>query len=415
MDLSEFFGLDSYHILLALVGASILLAYWLPRFVFGWQPAVSALLTILGAVSFSFVPGMPEAFDPLNNPRIWERFSELALIVALFGTGLRIDRIGGWREWLPAVRLLAIVMPVSIAAVALLGWGIGGMTVAGAIILGAVLSPTDPVLAGDLQVGPPLEGREHPLRFSLTTEAGLNDGLAYPFYFLGMLIATYGYLPSGWAAEWLLRDVLYMTLVGALAGAAIGWLLGHAIFTVPRGNALALSGNGLIALAGAALCYGATGLLEGNGFIAAFTAGVVLRRMEADHVYHRRMHFFSEAVEHALTAMILFLLGGAMPLLLLRLSWEHALIGVALLLLIRPAAAWFSLAGTELRGPARWIAAFYGVRGIGSIYYLGLACSQIEFLDEAQLWATIGFTVLLSTILHGLTAGWVIGRYVKEE
>ena len=106
------------------------------------------------------------------------------------------------------MRLLVIAMPLTVAAIALLGWALAGLTVAGAVMLGAVLSPTDPVLAGDVQVGPPLEGREHPVRFTLTAEAGLNDGLAFPFVYLGLIIAAQGTNPWEWLVDWLLRDVL---------------------------------------------------------------------------------------------------------------------------------------------------------------------------------------------------------------
>jgi NhaP-type Na+/H+ or K+/H+ antiporter len=99
-------------------------------------------------VVFAFVPGMPAAIDPRSAPKIWEYTSELAVIVALFGTGLRIDNLTSYRRWQPTVRLLLVAMPLTILAVALLGFWVAGMTLGGAILLGAVLAPTDPVLAG---------------------------------------------------------------------------------------------------------------------------------------------------------------------------------------------------------------------------------------------------------------------------
>jgi NhaP-type Na+/H+ or K+/H+ antiporter len=113
------------------------------------------------------------------------------------------------------------------------------MTLAGALLLGAVLAPTDPVLAGDVQVGPPTEGGEHPVRFTLTTEAGLNDGLAFPFVHLALAIAATGALSAAMLGEWLWRDVAYRIVVGAACGAAIGWLLGKVLFVLPRENCLA--------------------------------------------------------------------------------------------------------------------------------------------------------------------------------
>jgi NhaP-type Na+/H+ or K+/H+ antiporter len=306
-------------------------------------------------------------------------------------------------------------MPLTIGAVALLGWWLAGMTLAGALLLGAVLAPTDPVLAGDVQVGPPTEGGEHPVRFALTTEAGLNDGLAFPFVYLGLLIAAQGFAPAEWGIEWLGRDVVYRIAVGGLAGAAIGWLLGRLLFTIPRSNALADTGSGVLALAGVLLCYGVTELLEGYGFIAVFVTGLVLRRAETGHKFHSRLHGFNEAIEHGLTAVLLVLIGAVLPILWPELDWKHIIIALALVLVIRPLSGWIGLAGTDLLPRERFVVAAYGVRGIGSIYYLAYATSHLEFVNEGQLWATIAFTILISTLVHGLTAGTAVERVTEEE
>lgn len=408
------FGLDAYHVLLAALGAGIILAYWLPRFVSGREPAASALLILAGFAGFALIPGMPVALDPVAQPRLWEKLSEITLIVGLFGTGLRIDRVMTLPHWSPTLRLLVIAMPLTIGAVALLGWAAAGMTLAGAILLGAILAPTDPVLAGDVQVGPPLEGGEHPVRFTLTAEAGLNDGLAFPFVHLGLLVVGAGALTADLAAEWLWRDVLYRIAVGAGTGIGLGWLLGKLLFDIPRENALARTGSGVVALAGVLLCYGATELAEGYGFIAAFVAGVTLRRSESHHDFHRRLHDFSESIEHALTAILLVLLGAALPALWPALELSHAAIGLALIFLIRPAAGSLSLLGTRLKGRERLVVAFYGVRGIGSIYYLAYAGAHADLVDEPGLWATIAFTILVSTLVHGLSAGFAISGVAGE-
>ena len=414
MDSEPFFGFAPYHVALAIIGASIILAFWIPRFFSGREPAASALLILAGTVSISIVPGMPEAIDPRRAPKIWEYASELAVIVALFGTGLRIDNLTSYRRWRPTVRLLLVAMPLTILAVALLGFWIAGMTLAGAVLLGAVLSPTDPVLAGDVQVGPPTEGGEHPVRFTLTAEAGLNDGLAFPFVYLGLVLAE-GFTFASLATEWLPRDVFYRILVGALSGALVGWLLGKFLFSIPSSNPLAKTASGVLALAGVLVSYGFTELIEGYGFIAAFVSGLTLRRAEADHEFHGKLHSFSEAVEHSLTAILLLLIGGAMPLLLPELDWGHVAVALALIFVIRPLAGWISLTGTDLRGREKLVVAAYGVRGIGSIYYLGYATSHFPFTNTGQLWATIALTILLSTVVHGLTAGTAVQRVTEKE
>ncbi|HEY0013044.1 MAG TPA: cation:proton antiporter [Allosphingosinicella sp.] len=410
-----FYGLEAYHVAMAAIGAGIILAYWIPRFLSGREPAASALLIAAGAAAFSLIPGMPAAVDPRTEPRLWELTSELAVIVALFGTGLRIDNLTSYKRWRPTVRLLAVVMPLTIAAVALLGWLAAGMTLAGALLLGAVLAPTDPVLAGDVQVGPPTEGGEHPVRFSLTAEAGLNDGLAFPFVYLALIVAAEGFAPGEWGLQWLALDVFYRIAVGLAAGAGIGWLLGRILFAVPRGNALADTGSGVLALAGVLLCYGATELVEGYGFIAAFVAGLVLRRAEAQHEFHGTLHGFTLAIEHALTAILLILIGGVLPMLWPELDWPHVAIALALLLVIRPVIGWLGLAGAGLLPRERIVVAVFGVRGIGSIYYLGYATNHLELVNEGQLWATIALTIALSTVVHGLTAGAAVERVTREE
>jgi NhaP-type Na+/H+ or K+/H+ antiporter len=402
------FELDSHHVLLAASGACVILAYWLPRFVSGREPVASALLMIAGAAAYAALPGMPTALDPTASPRLWELVTELTVVVALFGAGLRIDNVAS--SWGPTVRLLVVALPLTIIVLAWLGVTLGGLTLAGALLLAAVLSPTDPVLAGDLQVGPPLEGGEHPVRFVLTTEAGLNDGLAFPFVLLGLAVATEGVAPGSWGAEWLARDVVYRIAVGVLSGAAIGWLLGKIIFAIPRANALARTESGVVALAGVLASYGATELLEGYGFVAVFVTGLVLRRAEQGHEFHRRLHAFSESIEHALTAAVLILLGGALPTLWPALEWRYLAVGLLLLFVVRPAIGWLSLARTQLRPRERGLVSFYGIRGIGSIYYLSYATGRVELVDEPQLWATVGYTILASTVLHGLTSGRVMDR-----
>lgn len=414
MDDQAFFALSSYHAGMALIGTGIIAAFWLPRFLSGREPAASALLILFGIAIYWILPDVAKGLDPRAAPKFWELASELAVIVALFGTGIRIDDLSNYRRWRPTIRLLAIAMPLTIAAVAFMGLTFAGMTLAGAILLGAVLAPTDPVLAGEVQVGPPAEGEEQPVRFALTTEAGLNDGLAFPFVYLGLLIGTTGFSAT-MLGEWLLLDVVYRILVGCIGGAAVGWLLARILFVIPRGNVLADTASGVLAIAGVLLCYGATELVEGYGFIACFVAGIVLRRFEASHEFHGKLHSFNEAIELALTALLLILIGGTFPLLFGELDWAHAGIAIGLLFVVRPLAGWLSMVGTDLPSQDRLVVAFYGVRGIGSIYYLAYATSHLELVNEGQLWATIALTILLSTVVHGFTAGPVVDHIIRRQ
>ena len=409
------FEISSYHLFLTAIGLAILLAYWLPRLFSAREPAAAGLLIGLGFLIFGWAPGIPEALSPLTRPLPWEILSELCVIVGLFGVGLRIDRIRDLNRWMPTLRLLGIAMPLTILAVAGFGWGVGAMTLGGGLLLGAVLSPTDPVLAGDLQVGKPNKGRENIVRSTLTGEAGLNDGLAFPFVYLGMAIAGAGAFSLDILGEWLWRDVLYRIVVGGLSGLVIGRLLAFLLFEFPRENALAKTEGGVFAMAGVFLTYGVTELLEGYGFIAVFVAGVTLRRTETESGFHARLHGFAESIEHALTAVLLIALGASLPALLVALTPEGAMIAIALIVVVRPVIGWVSLIGSRLKGRQRLVVAVYGVRGIGSIYYLSYAGSHLQLDNEPELWAITALAIALSTILHGFSAAFAVEKVSPSE
>nr|WP_146592461.1 cation:proton antiporter [Puniceibacterium confluentis] len=411
----SFLTFNPYHVALAVIGIIVILSRWLPRLVSRREPASAPLMILFGASASLMVPGLPVVPDPRVSPLPWELISELTVIVALFGTGMRIDSLRPWRRWAPTVRMLAVAMPITIFAVAGLSVWIVGLTLAGAILLGAVLAPTDPVLAAEVQVGPPQEGAEHPVRFALTTEAGLNDGLAFPFVYLGLIVAAQGLAVDAWGLEWFLRDVIYRIGVGSAMGWAGGRMLGYILFAVPRYSTLAETGSGVIALAGVLLCYGSTELIEGYGFIAVVIMGLTLRRIEEHHVFHRRLHDFSESIEHALTALLLIGLGAVLPTLLVDLTWRLVLIALVLLLVIRPLSGWIALLGSDLHLRDRAVVSVYGVRGVGSIYYLCYAGSHVEFINESQLWSLVGLVILLSTILHGFSVGWAMDQITPEE
>ncbi|HSM42681.1 MAG TPA: cation:proton antiporter [Afifellaceae bacterium] len=410
MQPEPFYSLEPYHIALAVVGAIIIAAQWLPRLISRREPAAAPVMILFGAAAALLIPNMPVVPDPRQSPLPWEVISELTVIVALFGAGMRLDDLKPWIKWRPTLRMLGIAMPLTIFAVALLGVGMEGLTVAGAILLGAALAPTDPVLAADVQVGPPQEGEEHPVRFTLTTEAALNDGLAFPFVYLGLIIAAQGASPGGWIVEWLLIDVVYRIAVAVVMGWAGGRALGYVLFTVPKGSLLAETGSGVIALAGVLLCYGSTELVEGYGFISVTIMGLTLRRVEQDHHFHRRLHDFSESIEHALTAVLLIALGSVLPVLFEDLTVMHLLFALILIAVVRPLSGWIGLLNSDLDYRDRAVVSVYGVRGIGSIYYLCYAGRHIEFINEEQLWSLVGLVILLSTILHGFSVGWAMDK-----
>jgi NhaP-type Na+/H+ or K+/H+ antiporter len=284
-----------------------------------------------------------------------------------------------------------------------------GYGVATAMLLGAVLAPTDPVLAGDVQVNPPGEGGEDPVRFALTSEGGFNDGLAFPFVWLAIALA----LATGGEAvdwgRWLALDVAWRVLGGAAIGAGLGYALMHFIFRSQAKAALSKTGEGLTALAITLVVYGVAELCHTYGFLAVFVAALVVRQKERDHEFHGVLDSFAQQCEKLLMSLMLLLLGGALAGgVLSALDWRGAVFALVFVLLVRPLAGWLGLLGTPLSRHDRWAIAFFGVRGIGSLYYLAFAMNHAHFRDARELWAVVCAVVLLSILVHGLTASGVM-------
>jgi NhaP-type Na+/H+ or K+/H+ antiporter len=398
---------DLADLAFAVAGVGALLAGLLPRLLEGRPLSLPVAFLGLGVLVFALPLDLP-APDPLAHPTVAEHLTEVGVIVALMGAGLKLDRPVGWRRWSSTWRLLAIAMPGTIAATALLGWWWAGLVPAAAVLLGSALAPTDPVLASDVQVGEPTEDEESEdeVRFALTSEAGLNDALAFPFVYAAIAMAMHGADPAGWIGRWLAVDVFYKLAVGLLLGLATGWLLGRLFFRAAKESVrLAKHSEGFVALAATFLAYGVTELAGGYGFVAVFVCAVSIRSSERSHEYHQVLHDFTEQIERLLTVLLLLLLGGAVVGgLLSELTWRAAAVGLAMLFVVRPLIAWLSLRGAPGSRGEHAVIAFFGIRGIGSFYYLAYATAAATIPQAAQLWALVGFVVVVSVVVHGVSA-----------
>ena len=354
--------------------------------------------------------------DPVDDAEVVERLAEFALIVALFSTGLKLDRRLSWREWGSVVRLLGIVMPLTIAAIALFGNLAMGLPVAVAIVLGAALAPTDPVLAGDVGVGPPGEEDEREPHFAVTAEAGLNDGLAFPFVNLGLFLAVGG-RESGWVAEWLLADVLYAVAVGLALGAIGGWLLAAAVLRLRARRLLARDFDGWVAVGAVLVLYGAVELAGGYGFLAAFAGGLAFRRYARDHEVNERVHPGAEVVEKSSELAAILLLGSMVTVAgWAEAGWAGAALAPLLLLAIRPLAVFVGFVGSRVEPRERAFLAWFGVRGVGSLYYAAAAIATgLLTVQEAQtlFWA-IAVCVVASIVVHGITGSPFARRLIER-
>ncbi|MGH3368991.1 MAG: cation:proton antiporter [Nocardioidaceae bacterium] len=412
-----------------LAGGSLLLAVVLPTALSRAAVSAPIVLLVVGAL-IGLLP-LPEdvAFSPVVHRAFTEHLTEFTVLIALMGVGLALDRplnlrqLASWRKWSAAWRLLGFEMPLPIAGVAVLGWWVAGLAPAAALLIGAVLAPTDPVLASDVQVegptpaddGTPDEIDESDeVRFALTSEAGLNDGLAFPFVYAAILLAATGPV-TDWGLRWLGWELVGKVVVGSVLGVVVGWGLARIAFRAPaRSLRLAETGEPLLALAAVLLSYGVAEVAGGYGFLAVFACAMTLRSAERGHEYHAHMHDIVERLERLLTLVVLLLLGVAMTNgLLVNLTWQAVLVGVLLVFLVRPVAGLAAL-GTRgatcrigdhvLTSPERLVTSFFGVRGVGSLFYLAYATGRADFGDVDLLWSTVAFTIALSVLVHGVTA-----------
>lgn len=400
--------IDPYIAFLLGLGVIVLLVAWLPFALKTLPFSLSVVCVGLGAGLFGL--GWLE-FDP--NPRTYdtivEKLCEAVVIISLMGAGLKIDRKIGLRAWATTWRLLGIAMPITILAVTLLAFYALGLPVAMALLLGAALAPTDPVLASEVQVGKPRSGGEDEVRFALTSEAGLNDGLAFPFVHLALVFGVAAGASGGWPdlpmlGEWMLGEVVWR--IGA--GVGIGWLVGRGLGWLTFGRSGAeLSGtrDGLVAVGATFVAYAIAEICHGYGFLAVFVAALVLRDAERDHEYHEALHDFSEQIERLLMMLVLVLFGGAITTGLFgNVTWTDCLVALAVIFLIRPLAGWISLLGSGHPAKARGLISFFGIRGIGSFYYVAYGVNHGQFASSERLWTITGLVVLISILVHGISA-----------
>ena len=383
-------------------GTAILIVAWLPLWLERLPLTLPMLAVGAGYLAFLFTPDLAA---PQAHPRIATVLLEVVLIVAVVGAGLSIDRRFSWRGWASAWRLLVIVMPLSIAALAALGWGLLGLPLGVAVLLGAILAPTDPVLASSVQVGPPGVGEEGETRFALTSEAGLNDGLALPFLVLGTTMTAHGSQPGGWIARWAGIDLVWGVAVAAFVGFACGWSLVKVNNLLPERLHLSKSNEGLASVGLAFLVYAAATAARGYGFVAVFAAAISLRRFGSALEYAQQLTASARRLERLLAFLVFGLFGGAIASgVLVGIGWREVGFALLTLLVVRPIASLLGFLGSPHPAPVRLALGYFGIRGLGSLYYVSRAVSASPHHDRYGLWSVTALTVLFSIVLYGVTA-----------
>jgi sodium/hydrogen antiporter len=421
-----------------LLVAIALIASWLRHF-----PLTTTVLYLL--VGFALGSSGIEAIriDPLREAGLLERLTELAVLISLFTAGLKFRLPLHDRLWALPLRLASGSMAITVGLIALIGTFGLGLPLGAAVLLGAILAPTDPVLASEVQLEHP--GDRNRLRFSLTGEAGLNDGTAFPFVMLGLgLLGTHEIGAWGW--RWLAVDVVWAVAAGLATGFVLGTLIGRIVLFLRKEHKEAFGLDDFLALGLIGLSYGAALFLHSYGFLAVFAAGLALRRIErlaspgdddeppdvremaaagkeeevatdpekAPSYMAQAVLGFNEQVERIFEVGVVLLVGG---MLAQRHLPADALWFIPLLFLaVRPAAVFAGLAGAKLAFREKGMIAWFGIRGIGSIYYLMYAIEHGLPADLAERMTGLTLTAVAASILvHGISVTPLMRLYEKRE
>lgn len=406
--------IENYPYLLAFLGLAFLGVALLPVYLKNSYLTLPVIYIIVGIIVSVIWKDLP-VFDPVENNLLVEKVTELTVIISLMGAGIKVNKPLKWSLWKPSFRLLFIMMPLFILMVAAMTNIWMGLSTGAAVLIGAVLAPTDPVLAGDVQVSSPQsDKKDSRVRFVLTSEAGLNDGLAFPFVYLAGFILMHG-VEGQMLLNWFGYEFLYKIIVGFIGGWVCGKVIGWLLFRAEHKYEFQ---DGLLAIAITILTYGFTEILHGYGFIAVFVAAYVFRQQEKDHEYHAELHDFTDQIEKLLICILLIIFGIAVGQGLLNyLTWTAAVIGLVTVFLIRPLLGYLSLIRSGLNTREKWIISLLGIKGIGSFYYLafGLHHFNFETLDIRLIWSLVAFIILVSVVFHGITAPIVIEKHERLE
>ncbi|MES2511282.1 MAG: cation:proton antiporter [Pseudomonadota bacterium] len=371
---------------------------------------------------------------PTRDVVLLERLTEVAVLISLFTAGMKLELPLRDRRWRIPLQLASVSMVITVGVIAAIGMGLMGMSPGAAILLGAILAPTDPVLASEVQVANP--GDRDRLRFGLTGEGGLNDGTAFPFVMLGLgLLGLHELGDMGW--RWITVDVLWSVAGGLGIGYLLGTGVGRAILYLRVRHREALGSDEFIALGLIALTYGVALLCQTYGFLAVFAAGLALSRIdrhdsapavattrdsdtttveqqtseiEAPATMMRAVQRFNAQLENFAEVVIVLAVGALIAVVPFRTEvlWFTPL----LFLVVRPAAVVAGLLGTGLRGQQRRLVAWFGIRGIGSIYYLLYAIRHDISNDLAErLLSLVIAVVVASVVAHGISVTPLMKKY----
>lgn len=425
----------------ALIIGALLIAMVLSGTLLKRLPLSTAMLYLAAGFALGPAGGGVLMLDPLGQTALLERVTEVAVLISLFSVGLKLGLPLSSRHWLLPLRLAFVSMTLTvalIAAVAVLGLG---LPLGAGVLLGAILAPTDPVLATAVQVES--SGDRDRLRFSLTGEGGLNDGTAFPFVMLGLGLLGLHDLGGGW--RWLAVDVVWATAGGLLIGGAVGALIGRLVVYLRARHQESIGLDEFLALGLIAVAYGTAVLAHAYGFLAVLAAGLALQRVKeqsgqirlltagqpaqpsdnpteshavdavhASAYMMQAVRGFNGQMERVSELVVVLAVGAMLPF--IRLPAGAGWLLLLLFLLIRPVSVWLGLLGAPVSWDQRTMIGWFGIRGIGSIYYLMFAIHHglPRPLAEPIVAITLA-AVTVSIVLHGMSVRPIMHLYRKQK
>lgn len=397
--------MDQYILVILVIGLSSLGMAFMPAISKRTSMSYSLIYVAAGLIIYLLWPDLLPSPLPDQNSSLTLHLTELIVIISLMGTGIKIDRVFSWSGWATPLKLISVTMILCIALSCLLGMMMLQLALPAAVLIGAVLAPTDPVLASDVQVGPPNETIKSETKFALTSEAGLNDGMAFPFIWLAVILCSNTDGQHESLLNWLGYYLIYKIFAGLVLGYLTGKLAAFLVFTVSEKYKLLKPTDGFLAISLTLCVYGLTEALHGYGFLAVFVSALSFRHAEKTHKYHAMLHAFTDQIERLLLGVLLIFFGGSLVSGILEpLNWPIVVFSLIFLLIIRPLTAYMPLMGSRMHWKETLAISFFGIRGMGSIFYLAFAFGHATFGNERELWAIVAFTILVSIVMHGLTA-----------
>lgn len=397
----------SIHILNLLVISLLLLVVtlgsgWISRLPLSYAIIYLGVGIVLSPYGLNLIQLRPDA-------EFLERLTEFVVLISLFSCGLKMNRPLQLRAWESTIRLIGFLMPISIFAVAALGHWILKLTWGEAVLLGAILAPTDPVLASEVQLHDPDD--RNGLRFGLTSEGGLNDALAFPFVYFGLHWLEDDNWQN-WFKQWVAIDLIWAIAAGLVMGILVPRVVVWVDTRLQKRQSVDSLMEDFVALSIILATYALTELVNGYGFLAVFVAGIVTQRSYRAEKHTSQLEFM-EKIEKLLEIGTVLMLGSLLrfePM--LRFAPPALLVAGLLIGVIRPVGVWISTIGANYHPIRRWLFGWFGIRGVGSLYYLSYALGEGLEGASGELIAWITYmTIVISVIIHGISSTPLMGWY----